>query len=82
MIRIKARTKHGVITYKNGRRKEAEIYPITTGQFAGQFYVDYAFSKTSCASNRSESLNAAKTWAERMLNIAYAFKGGVEVEYA
>lgn len=82
MIKIKAREKNGVITYKNGYKKEAEIYLITSGQFAGQFNVDYAFSKTSCASNQNESLNDAKTWVERLLNNVYAFKGGVEVEYA
>lgn len=78
MIKIKARTKDGVITYKNGRKKEAEIEKCSDGSFN----VFCAFTPTGCLGFKYDNLEKAKEKTVAYLNNIHSFAGGVEVDYA
>lgn len=78
MIKIKAREKNGVITYKNGRKKEAEIERCSDGTFNALC----AFTSTGCLGFKYDNIGKAKEKTEIYLNNIHSFAGGVEVEYA
>lgn len=81
MIKIKAREKNGILTYKNRHKREAEIEQIASGENKGKYGVYYAFSRCSCAMTIKDDKESAKSWVENVLKNCYSFLVGEGIEF-
>lgn len=78
-IKVKTSTRYGInsLIYKNGRKKEAEIYQA----FNGKFRALCAFAGTSCACFEYDTIEKAKEKTHNYLNNIHQFAGGAEIIY-
>lgn len=74
-IKVTQTTKYGInyLTYKNGRKKEAEIYKASNGKFRALC----AFAGSSCACFEYNTLEEATAKTDTYLRNLHQFSGGV-----
>lgn len=81
MITIKARTKNGVITYKDRYTMVAKIEQYHSGKHKGKFAVFCDFTETNCGMCIMDTLEDSKRQVEKALKESYSFLVGEDIKF-